>query len=213
MENIEKNMEDSDIQEEIKIENTIETSENSEEDAFDTWVKKHIGEKNVADAFKLAVKSIRSAGQFKLKHIVYPIKYIGYAMSFALGILALYGICYCFAHIFDMMTGDTDAYYYHFFDSDLWCTIIASVIASTYSFSLTLKNRFVKGLLYFIFLMAVAEYWDYSFLETYDTNSIFGKICFWLFFVIIPILLIVKDRIEDKDKKSKKIVPKEAEPE
>jgi hypothetical protein len=51
-------------------------------------------------------------------------------------------------------------------------------------------EKVTKGLLYFIFLITITEYLDYSFLELSNTDYGVGKICFWLFFVILPILLL-----------------------
>jgi hypothetical protein len=199
MENIEKNIEQSKVQEEIKVENAVETSEKTDEDAFDVLVKKHIGEKDLTDAFRLAAKGFRYAGQFKLKYIAYAIKYIGYAIGFILGLFLLYGIYSGFSHIFDMMTGDTDSYSFSLLDSDLWVTIIISAIIVCYSF--WIRDKGTKGLFYLIFLVAMVEYWDYSFLETYDTSSILGGTCFFLFFIIIPVLLIIKSYVDLPEEK------------
>ncbi|MDR1583051.1 MAG: hypothetical protein LBS55_07325 [Prevotellaceae bacterium] len=194
MENIEQNIEQSEVQEEIKIENAVETSEKTDEDAFDVWVRTHIGEKDLTDAYKLVVKGFRYAGKFKLKYIAYAIKYIGYGIGFILGLLMLYGIYSGVTHIFDMMTDDTDSYSYALFDSDLWATVIISVIVVCYSFWAWDKGT--KGFFYFIFLVAMVEYWNYSFLETHDTNPILGGACFFLFFLIIPALLIIKSYVD-----------------
>jgi hypothetical protein len=181
------------LEQEEKVESTVEASENTEGDAFDVWVKKHIGERNLTDVYKFAAKRIRRAGQLKLKYFAYAVKYTGYAIGFVLGcILGWILICgiYCgFTHIFDMMTGDTDSYRYAFFDGDLWATIIISVIVACCSFWVWHKGA--KGFLYFIFLWAMAEYLDYSFLELNNADYSAGKICFWLFFVVIPILQII----------------------
>jgi calcineurin-like phosphoesterase family protein len=196
-----------------------------ENDDYNIWVEEHIGEKTLADAYRLAVKWIRRlavkwiryAGQLKLKYIAYAIKYIGYAIvaiSLLFGIwsvahyhynlnswvslppvLPFYGIWCGFAHIFEMMTGTGDSYHYTFFDGDLWATIIISAIISFGT-----PNNNTKGLFYFIFLMTVVEYWDYSFLETDGTDPILGSACFWLFFVMIPVLLIIKNNTDSPNK-------------
>jgi hypothetical protein len=191
MENIDKitGIPENQEQEETKVESTVETSEDTEEDAFDIWIKKHIGERNLTDAYKFAVKWIKRAGELKLKYFAYAVKYIGYAIGFVLACILMYGIFCVFTHIFDMMTGDTDSYSYTFFDGDLWATIIISAVVAMYSFGVWGKGT--NGFLYFVFLLAMTEYLDYSFLELSNTDYAVGKTCFWLFFVIIPILLII----------------------
>jgi hypothetical protein len=186
MKTIDKNvdMPENQEQEEIKNESAVDTSENTKDDAFDIWIEKHIGEKNLTDAYKFAIKWIRYAGQFKLKYIAYAVKYIVYAIGIILGTLLIYCV---FAHIFDMMAGDTNSYKYTFFDNDLWATVISAFIAVS---SFWAWDKGTKGFLYFIFLLAMVEYLDYSYLELSNTDFYVGKICFWLFFVIIPILLI-----------------------
>lgn len=192
MEEQNKNIEISEITEEIKNEETAENHK-EEEDFYDIWVKKHLGEKDLFDAFKYASKAIKSIGKCKLKHIAYAIKYAGYAVAFILCALVVFIIYSAFAHVFDMMTDNAGSFHYVFFDNDLWATIIISAIVTMYSFWVWDKG--VKGLAYFIFLIALAEYWDYSFAETLDENTAYGGICYFLFFIIIPILLIVNQCI------------------
>lgn len=213
MEEKDKIIEISDNQEEMKVENTVETHK-EEEDGYDIWVKKHIGEKDLTDAFNYASKVLKSIGKWKLKYFAYTIKYIGYGIGSILGLILggflLHALFSGFSHIFDMMTDDTDSYSYAFLDSDLWATVIISVLISVSSFGIL--GKATKVLLYCLFLIAIVEYWDYIFLTTHDTNSILGGSCFWLFFVIIPILLIVKfstdsDKTEEKTDEEKRYSP------
>lgn len=206
MEEKSKNIEISEITEEFKNEETAENHK-EEKDFYDIWVKKHLGEKDLFDAFKYASKVLKSVGKCKLKHIAYAIKYAGYAVAFILCALVVFIIYCAFAHVFDMMTDNGGSFYYVFFDNDLWATIVTSVIVSMYSFWVWDKG--IKGVIYFIFLIMLVEYWDYSFAETFDENTVLGGICYFLFFVIIPILLIMKQCMaspNDEDKEETELI-------
>jgi hypothetical protein len=202
-------MEDKDIElsenrEEVKIETTSKT----EDDGFDAWFKK-VGEKTLTDAIKLA---LQYTGKLKLKYVAYA---LGCPLALILCGLIIYYLIFpllcligvMILHSFAMTVGlhEDSVYnsYYSFFDSDLFLTVPVCLTVSIIVILYSNVTNFLFWLFYFATLVTTLEYWDYRFLETPDANAVLGGTCFFLFFVIIPVLIIVKSKIASATNRNK----------
>ena len=176
-----------------EIENMTESTE-IEENTFEEWLK-NVGEKPIKEIFELI-------GNIKLKYIVYALG----------GMLGLIGVCLgiryvlfpvvtliweAFSHTFFMVIGSEVYQYevYHFFDSDLWRTISLCLGISIVVANNTFYNvKFLTGLFYFVFLIVSIEYWNYLHIHNY-IEAFLGATFFVIFFIVIPILLVVRNGI------------------
>jgi hypothetical protein len=178
--------------EETKIETEIDSSETIE-DCIVKWYKS-ISEKPIKDVLK-------SIGNIKLKYFIY-LAAVPFALYFGFWILYFF-IKYVIIWLlwdtlvygFSMASGANVDYedIYRFFDSDLYRTIplcfIISIIVTAWT---NFKNDFLIVSFYFVFLVASLECWNYLHINSY-IKEIWGVTYFAIFFVIIPLLIAIKD--------------------
>jgi hypothetical protein len=160
-------------------------------------LSKKVGEMTLSEFF-------RNIGNLKLKHI-------GYAAGIIVaGIIIIYIVIplVCLAatvvwHDFSMSTGKLDtACVYRFWDSDLWYTIplslvVFTVVALSINFRYGLL-KFLFRLFYFALLIFTLEYWNYAHITNpvpEPADRILGGVCFGIFFILIPVLLLIHKSI------------------
>jgi hypothetical protein len=198
MKDIEKNIEYSEIKEDIEAENTVETSGKTTEDCGEEWFEK-AGETTLVDAIKIA---LQYAGNLKLKYIALV---VGGVLMLYLCVLLIYyvlfplliGVLKLIAFDFLITIGEhKDGYCYRFFDNDLFSTVPLCVAVSIIANNYSKAKGWLFWLIYFVVLLTSLEGLDYCFIETRDTNAVLGGTCFVLLFIIVPVLLAIKSKID-----------------
>lgn len=154
-----------------------------------------IGEMTISEGFKRMWHRIQ---ELKLKHMMLVVGVCLAILFFSLLVYyvvppAVEIIWHILKTCVSMPVGWHDSYYYAFLDEDLFCTIplcltVAAIVGRSFN-----KFKWMCGMIYCLLLVSMLEIWDYWFLEIGMGNEYLGGFCFAVMFVIIPVLIRVRN--------------------